>query len=379
MFVLSIMPWHIQFSRGGFEVNLALFFYFLATWLVLRFFLYKKDYFIVLSMLGYVGSIYTYHSFRVISPLTVMFLLGLFIARRVLFTKRIIAAFSLFFLLCFPLFLFSFSPEGSARLSQTSAFTEYPVHSILEKISLYPLIFIKNYLSFFSLDFLFSFGDGNGRHQIPNFGLLGRWQIPFILVGLIALIKKKKSVFSFVILFLLLVAPLPAAIARPSPHSLRSLLFVIPYALLTSLGLYNLITLEHKLKKLVVIVCISFILYDFLFYWHFYMNHYPKVNLLDWGAGNKELVLKTKKLASSYDKVIVDSNMPNIEIYYKFYNDGKVPEIVSNDWKRTSELLNKKILYVRPNYANVDKTDRVDVVYLPDANHDIYAEFWKVK
>jgi hypothetical protein len=240
-------------------------------------------------------------------------------------------------------------------------------------------VFIKNYLSFFSLDFLFSFGDGNGRHQIPNFGVLGRWQLPFVILGIIALFKKRKSVLLFIIVTLLLLAPLPAAITRPSPHSLRSLLLVIPYALLTALGLYSLLTIEYKFKKIIVLLSTVIILYDFLFYWHFYMNHYPKVNLLDWGAGNKEVVLKSKELRKAYDGIIIDNNLVNTEIYFKFYDNGRIPQFVTADWKRTSELKNKKIIYIRPNYAQINKTNKIDVVYFPNANHDVYAEFWEVK
>lgn len=379
MFVLAIIPWHIQFSRGGFEVNLALFLYIFATWLAVRFFLYKKDLLLIGSMLLYVATIYTYHSFRVISPLSVLIIITLLLMKRILFTKRVTAAFSLFFLLCTPVFLFSFSAEGSARFAQTSTFTEYPTHSFGEKMLLYPLIYLKNYLSFFSLDFLFSFGDGNGRHQIPNFGVLSRWQIPFIVIGLFSLIKKGNTKLLFVIGTLLVLAPTAGALTRPSPHSLRSLLLVIPFAVITGYGLFTLFTAKYRLRMGVICFSILLILYDFIFYWHFYTVHYPKVNLLDWGSANKELVLKTKAYASQFDLVIVDYNIPNIGIYYKFYNDGRVPQLVDNDWKRTAEMKDKKILYVRPNYAQVDKKDRVDVVYLPNSNHDIYGELWRVK
>src|SRR3972149_4918131 len=63
---LAISPWHIHFSRGGWEVNVATFFMTLG----LLFFIkgLKNPKFFLLSTLGFVLSLYTYHASRVVVP-----------------------------------------------------------------------------------------------------------------------------------------------------------------------------------------------------------------------------------------------------------------------------------------------------------------------
>src|SRR5690606_27257111 len=77
-FLLAVSPWHISFSRGGFEVTVGLFFYLLAAFLALLFMRKKAVLYLLGSFFLFIISIYTYHSFRVIAPLTV-FLICLYL------------------------------------------------------------------------------------------------------------------------------------------------------------------------------------------------------------------------------------------------------------------------------------------------------------
>src|SRR3989304_4031003 len=63
---LSISPWHIHFSRGGWEVNVATFFITLGLWLFLK--ALKNPRYYLLSTLSFVLSLYTYHATRVVVP-----------------------------------------------------------------------------------------------------------------------------------------------------------------------------------------------------------------------------------------------------------------------------------------------------------------------
>src|SRR3990167_9502182 len=65
--MLAISPWHIHFSRGGWEVNAATFFITTGIWLFFK--SIKNPKFLVMSLLSFVSSLYTYHAARVVVPL----------------------------------------------------------------------------------------------------------------------------------------------------------------------------------------------------------------------------------------------------------------------------------------------------------------------
>ena len=63
-FFLAISPWHIHFSRGGWEVNTATFFIVLGLWLFIK--ALEKPKFFFLSAVSFALSLYTYHVARVL-------------------------------------------------------------------------------------------------------------------------------------------------------------------------------------------------------------------------------------------------------------------------------------------------------------------------
>ncbi|HUQ85031.1 MAG TPA: glycosyltransferase family 39 protein [Candidatus Limnocylindrales bacterium] len=378
MLLLALSSWHIHFSRGGFEVNLALFFYLLGCYLLVLFWGNNKAKYFVGGFILFALSAYTYHTFRIISPLSWLILLTAFFIKLPKLRKKIIRCGVIFIILIIPIIQFSLTSKGSERFVQTSAFSEYKADTTTQKLFVYPMVYVKNYISFFSFDYLFSNGDGNGRHQIPGFGLLYRWQLPFLILGTSWLIKQKRNAYKYVVIGLISLAPLPAALARPSPHSLRSLLLILPITILISLGIVIFYINLKKFKKIFLVFLVIIAMYDFLIYAHFYYNHYPKVNALDWGAGNKQIVEKIIKHKGKYDYLVIDKNLNFTEHYVNFYMDSVELLVVESSWVKPKEWEKKKVLYIRPNYGNVNNEQIIDRAYLPGNNNDIYAEIWNL-
>ncbi|MGH7246301.1 MAG: ArnT family glycosyltransferase, partial [Candidatus Levyibacteriota bacterium] len=212
-FLLAISPWHIHFSRGGFEVTLATFFFLAACWLALLFYKKQSIIYLTISFLLFGSSIYTYFSFKVLSPIIFLFLTIFFYNKYRKLRAKIMFLFILLIFFLLPAILFSFTNNGLQRFSDTSAFSEYPAKTIIKKAVVYPMVFVKNYFSFFSFNFLFRYGDQNGRHQIPNTGLLFWWQLPLLLAGLFSLLHSKQKALKYILLGLLIIVPIPAAFA----------------------------------------------------------------------------------------------------------------------------------------------------------------------
>lgn len=376
--LLAISSWHIQFSRGGFEVTLAVFLFLLASWLITLFWKTQKLAFLWSSYFFYVLAMYSYHVFRIITPIVVI-VLSIIIYRKFLKQRRgLLLSVVLFFLIALPLILFSFSSYGSERFSQTSSFAEYKADSLVEKIKTYPIVYIRNYLSFFSFDFLFTFGDGIGRHQMPGFGLLYRWQLPFLLIGIFFLLKQKKSLLRKVVFWLLLLSPVAASVARPSPHSLRVLLMVIPLTIFIAFGIISVFEKRKILFKFTLMAVLFIAIFEFSMYLHHYYAHYPRVNIKDWDGGYKQIIQEVTAYEVRYKTIVVDANFDLPYTYFLFYNENLKPYYVSISWVKPREWDDRKILYVRRYYGE-NKTDNIiHNVYLPNQNKDIVAQFWEL-
>lgn len=375
-FLLAISPWHLQFSRGGFEVNVGLFFVVFGCYILWIYWKKQSLFFLLLGLFSFSASIYTYPVYRIITPLIVGVLLLLFFLKKPSLRYQVLLGILFFAVINLPIVLFSLTSAGTARFVETSAFSEYKTKSLAEALLTYPTGIIKNYISFFSFRFLFVSGDGIGRHQIVNFGLLPLWQFPFLIIGFFSLLKSKLKI-KYLLFIFLAVIPVGASIAVPSPQTLRTLPMVIPLTIIISWGVYAFLTSLKKKKQLAAVLIISIVaLYEFLFYLHFYYVHYSKTNILDWGAGYKEVVEKTEKYQKKYDHIVVDHKMGLTYIYFKFYND-KIPiETVSDEWKKPQSWGDGHTLYIRPYYQDEQTTKIIDTVYLKNENKDVFARFW---
>ena len=213
---------------------------------------------------------------------------------------------------------------------------------------------------------------------MPGFGLLPRWEFPFLFVGLFYLFKERKTLLAKTVLLILLITPLPAALVRPSPHTLRVLLMVVPYTIIISVGILYFLSSIKKWQRWAAIVLIPILLFEFLYYLHFYYEHYPKVNLLDWGAANKQMVEKAKEYKSKYPIIVVENTVPFAYDYFRFYDSPFAVITVGNDWKIPGNLNRKDILLIRPYYGQKEHPNLIDTVYLQNVNKDIYVQFWEV-
>ncbi len=375
--LLALSPWHIHFSRAGFEANVALFIFLLGSYFGLLFWSNKKYKFLILCFIFFSLTLYTYNAYRVISPLMVLIISLFIFLKFIKFRKKVVAALIGFALLILPVVQFSMTEAGATRFDDVSAFTKYEDRSSQEKLKIYPMEVMNNYFSYFSLEFLFSTGDNNNRHQLPGFGLVWRWLIPFTLIGFYQSMHRKNKLFKYSFLTMLLLAPLPASIVQPNPHSLRSLLMVLPLTVFAAYGLVWFF--EHfKKYKLLVAFCLLLIsFYEFSLFMHNYYFHYPRANSPDWGAGYKQMTLRMNEIKSGYDHIVVDQNLSNASSYIDFYGDGIEPLYVDTSWTKPDAWDEEDVLYVRPFYGNREGEYIIENIYLPQRD-DIHAQFWKL-
>ncbi len=326
-FFLSISPWHIQFSRGAFEVNVALFLNILGAILFL-----KKKFIYAAFILGL--SIFTYQGSRLFVPLLIIVLM-------IIYRKFLVGGIVLtvIVLLVGIIFLTGqtnrlttqnfFAYQRSAReIQQISYEDNLPVSSfgfqtLHGEWFAYARGLVERYLIYFSPKMLFVDGDYSQRHKVPDLGVLYFFSVILIPLGIIYFLKKGGTGSKFLFLWLL-VAPIPGVLSRDLISTLRTLNMVLPVVILEAGGMFYLLMLFKKLsqKKFIILssILIFIIGFNFVLYLDRLFIHSPKEYSQYWLYGYKQVLEKWSNKFSDYNKVIITDSYGQPYIYYLFFN-----------------------------------------------------------
>lgn len=339
--LLAVSPWHLHFSRGGWETNMATLFIVLGIWFF--FVSLRKPKYFVFCTLTFALSMFTYHSARVVVPL---FALGfiLFYGKKIFVRAnfRWLAIAFLTGIIPVTVLIFSFlKQEGTSRFSgvglfadkgpfwrvnelrgqHTNPFSGFP-KIIHNKYFEYGVQFLDNYLRHFNGNFLFIDGDEIQRNRVPEMGQLYLAEFPFLILGFFFLFKRRPKNWQFV-LWWLAIAPVASALTFQSPHAIRALNMVVPLVFLTAYGICNVLVWTREQKRLITIFlyCYIFISFgwNFSFYLHQYYVHYPQTYPAAWEYGFRELVEYVKNNQEKYKKIYVTSKYDQPYILFAFY------------------------------------------------------------
>lgn len=284
---LAVSPWHLHYSRAGFESGISLFFLIWGVFFLIKFFnnleklfsnsklfernFYSSIFFLTFAVLSSVLSIYSYHSAKITTPLLILF--SIFYFRKkwyfLLFGEKIIkikflllsflAGFSTLFLLR-PMILDSIYGNGLAR-SGTLVFGQ--------NLSAFEMIktVILNFSAHFSPAFLFLGETTTLRHGDGVWGVLfpTTWIIftVTIVYSLILFLLRRKALshsFHKNVLFgvvWIILGILPAGLGLEIPHSNRALLALPGFIIVVVLGIsefhnyYEKVAVANELKQLV--------------------------------------------------------------------------------------------------------------------------------
>ncbi|MFH2062155.1 MAG: glycosyltransferase family 39 protein, partial [Candidatus Beckwithbacteria bacterium] len=333
---LCLSPWHLQLSRAGFEANLGLFLVTLGAWLFTKG--AKKPLWLILSVIPLGLSMYAYHANRVLVPLLGLSF-GLLYLKKLLTNKsKSLIAIFLFILISLPLSLRLNTPEVKQRFLETSAFSDSalviesnqlisqdgggPVSRLIHhRYWFYTKTFLDHYLDHFNFNYLFISGDSNPRHSTQLVGSLYLIQLPLLIFGLFSLFKNKKSELIPILVWIIL-APIPAALTKATPHALRSLLLLIPLTILCAYGAVQLIK-----SKLLIYIFTIILLFEFSRHQYIYHFNYPKLHQSQWQYGYQELMEYINQNKDKYDTIYVTRKLGRPSIYYWFYSKTK-PSLV---------------------------------------------------
>ncbi len=339
--LLAISPWHIMLSRAAFEANVASFFLITGIWLFLEA-IERRSWLLYLSAISFVLSVYTFNTTRIVSPLIIGALAVLYWRKLFTIKKQVIIAGFIGILLLLPTLSFLFSPQAKLRFAEVNIFSDPKVvqtanqeiqndnnarwSKVLHNRRVeYTLSYLSHYLDNLTPQFLFLTGDGNPKFSIQSMGQMYLWELPFLIIGILFLFRKREGNWKLIPLWLLL-AIVPAATARETPHALRTETTLPTFQILVAYGVATAVVLLNKLSdKYDVLVkgffgvLILFALFNFAYYLEDYYTHYAAQFSSEWQYGYKDAITYINQVDNQYDAIYLTDTLGRPYIYTLFY------------------------------------------------------------
>jgi 4-amino-4-deoxy-L-arabinose transferase-like glycosyltransferase len=344
--LLTISPWHIHFSRGGWESNVALFFITLGVYLFFKFkiqnekFKMKNSKLLIVLNLSFVLALYTYHSARIVIP-ALVFGLAVFNWRFIWSRKEQLTLPVLVgILLVVPLIISFLKGGAAARFSGVGLFADkgpfwrvnellnqhpkkdFPYIRLLHnKPIIYSLSFGEKYFSHFDGRFLFIDGDEVPRSKVPDMGVMYLFDAFFLSLGVWVWLRGKEK-YKYLPFLWLAAAPLASAMTFQAPSALRALPMVVPLTFFVAYGIKILInskqSLNSKFKILSFIFLLVFYLWGVGYWWNQYFIHYLKRYPSAW-PDFRPVAHWLKENQDKYEKICLEGNFDQPYILTLFY------------------------------------------------------------
>ncbi len=318
LLITAFSPVTIFLSRIALEANLFMFLFCLSLYFLLS---HKFGWSSFVFGLG----LFTYNSSRVLLPFYLISLVFLILKTKFNFKKSFFVF--LPFILLSSLTIFqTLNQSGQARYQWVSILDSGSINQINELRQIYPRFLVnkvtyftfiaaKNYFRHFSPDFLFLSGGSNYQFSIPGFYLISPLFIPFLLLGLIYLVKNKNHPYTSILILWFLASPIPSAITRDAPHVLRSIIFLPIIIIIISLG-FN-YTLQ-KIKLMPIIYTILTLIISQIFFWPKYIE-YSQNYSSSWQYGYQQAIEYVKDNYQKYDQIIITKKYGEAHEFLLFY------------------------------------------------------------
>jgi len=340
-FLLAVSPWHINISRAGFEANIALFFIVLGVYLILV--SCRKPKLWSIAWLPFVLSVYTFNSARYFAPFFGLFLVLLFYKTIREHWKQFLLGACVALLALVPILPHLVSKEARLRFAEVNIFTDssvvltanermaYDNNSLLGKLLHnrrvgYALSYLRHFADNLQPSFLFIKGDGNPKFSTQVVGQMYMVEAPLLAIGSIALFVAFPQIAWMFLLWIVL-AIVPAATARETPHALRILnslpvwQIFVAYGITVVFGGIAKITWKGKqiLTWIFGVALAGLYIFSIGYYLHNYYAHYAKSYSGEWQYGYREALASIKPIADTYEKIYISSEIGRPYMYALFY------------------------------------------------------------
>ena len=360
-FFSAVSPWSILLSRQTIQAIPATS---LLTFGILLFVvgMKKKTWLAIIGTAVLGLSAFAYHNTRIFSPLFLVVLLFLY-RRQLLANLKLLAIILTTAVILFvPTTLAALSAEGSARSAFVGIINPGAINEIntARGASTLPPLFarlvhnkvtyfipkaVTNYLGYFSPQFLFLKGGSQYQFSVQGFGIVNPLESLFFYLGLLTLVinLRKLDLSKKVILYWLLLSPLPAAITNDPYQVVRATTMLPAVYLLTAIGLTR--ALDRKVIFTVFwVIYLSWLALYLKNLFFDYSNKYSQA----WQYGYKQVFQLLK--AYPNQKVIITKRYGEPHLFYAFYSQLD-PKIIQDK--------TRSLRFPKSDWFWTDKIDQV--------------------
>lgn len=336
--LLTISPWHIYYSRYASESLIGLFFLILGMYLFQK--IQKGWVWIFLASLTVVLSAYSYHSLRLFVPVFIFCLVLLEIRRNKKPDTNLAVFITICIILALPILYLTLFGSANTRvgmvfLSQDIDYTRYVILDHIQRVGENFLLFffwVKRYLNYFQPDFLFFQGLNMTTSGTLGLGVLYLFELPWLILGVYEIIKKKIENKTVIILWML-IGILPASLTNNEQSPVRSLVILPVLILVISYGVACFFKLINGLKNNYFRTALfgGYLLFIGVMLIHAFLIfsiHFPLERGEAFMEGTKETVLYALLNKDKYEEVVYDPyrgieapyivNIPHM--YFLFYS-----------------------------------------------------------
>lgn len=393
LFLIATVPWHVHYSRVGFESGMALAFFLVglvaAAQMIERFAQlnkYQKIGFLLVSSIAWAAALYTYHSAKIFVPLFV-FWYGYqqreWVRRE---WRWLICGLMIGIILVLPLIYDGVFGHGATRAGVLITNQGYTAVTTIK-------VFAENLVAHLSPQFLVLGQTDSYRHGSGSWGVLLPMTFLFSMIALLMILfrlahyqQMKYSLLGYGIAFVIF-GLIPAALSSEAvPHSNRALFALPGFILLAIYGVDATVTWLSKKISLDIsfrlLVGMTFLIESLIFmhYWHDYLNNFARVSAAEFQDG----YLEAMQLATAYergeygqapvDKILVSDDYGQPYIFALFvrktspiaYRGGSLYKYEFTNSLSGSDLLRHNTLVISTPKFNLDQHEATHLVYGSD-------------
>ncbi len=342
-FLLAISPWHVNLSRAGFEANIALMLSVLGIYLILRAVERPKTW--LIAWLPFVCAFYTFNSARYFTPMLGLVLCIMFRSSVIRNWKYFVTGVIIAGICLIPIVPHVLSNEARLRFEEVNIFSDISViktsnmriaadgGSFVGKLMHnrrvgFGVEYLRHFADNFQPWFFFIRGDGNPKFSIQEVGQLYFMEAPLLFIGIFSLFSFIPQIAAILMIWII-IAIIPAATARETPHALRILdtlptwQIFIAFGILTVLDRIRSIVRGYKYQNIVMyasIVGISLVyVFNVGYYLHSYYAHYAKTYSNEWQYGYREAIQFAQANENKYDTIYLSETIGRPYMYTLFY------------------------------------------------------------
>lgn len=327
-FLTALNPARYLLSRHAHEGVLSVFLVLLTLYFFLRFIKSKSGKDFLLTNVSLLGAAFSYHTGR-------LFLVFFAAAQLIVLLRRKSYR---YVVVVIAILLIPFLVDiayGANRVQRLAFYNEEGFHMRVDELrkdhpnriihnrgTHAPIELTHRYLMQFAPEFLVTDGDTNLRFGMPRLGVITVIEYVFILIGLYYLFKKKEQ-HRFLLLSLLLIAPLTSSLTWQDPSLIR--LYTLIFIILIIVS-YGVVEMAHELKKsrfglfILTVLLLGYIFFAG-FNWDRYLYHYVKRPEIPsaWQCGYKELGAYVRKNYDKFDRFVITRKQGQPYIYLLYY------------------------------------------------------------